>query len=159
MPLPPAGLRVDDWLLKVSRKEIERVNIIPTIMELGPLLTPENVKRFQRKVSIFVDGYDDDPRDLYEIDVARKWLIRLDIAFPFWFYFITLGPRSSLQWITFGLCRYRKMPEGKMIDPDELDNFVNHHMYALQQLCANQEVSQAKFTQLCQDIFKFYGLQ
>jgi hypothetical protein len=73
-------MRVDDWFLRISRAEIEGPDIIPTILELGPLLAPENVRRFQRKVSLSVDGYDDDPRDLYAIDEVRRWLQLLDAA-------------------------------------------------------------------------------
>jgi hypothetical protein len=159
MPLPPAGMRVDEWSVRVSRAEVEAVNIIPTILELGPLLAPENVRRFQRKVFLYIDGYDDDPRDLWEVEEVRRWAQVLDVAFPFWFYFLQLGPRSSLQWIAFTLCPYRKVPEGKMIDPNDMDRFVKWHLFALANLCAIHHVAPEEMDRLAKGVHDFFGTQ
>jgi hypothetical protein len=149
---------VDDWFLNVSRAEIDAGDIIPTMLELGPLLAPENVRRFQRKVSLFVDGYDDDPRDVYAIDEVRRWLQLVDVAFPFWFYFLAIGPRSSLQWITFGLCGYRQVEGGKVIEPAELQRFVQWHLYALATLCAAHRIPGPELDRMAAEIHQFFGV-
>jgi len=159
MPLPPVGSRVDLWMLEVTRAEIANRNIIPAILELAPLLAPENVKRFQRKVTLFIDGYDDDPRDLYAIDEVRSWVQMLDIAFPFWFFFLSLGPESSLRWIPFCLCHYRQVQGGKMIDPPELRAFVARHQHAMHHLYSLHGISQTQFDHAVGEIQGFFGLQ
>jgi hypothetical protein len=155
MPLPPAGLRVDDWLLRVSRAEIEARDIIPAILELGPLLAPENVTRFKRKLTLWVDGYDDDPRELFEIDEVRRWVQLLDVAFPFWFYFLSLEPRSSLRWIPLCLCPYGS--RGKTIDPGALDRFLKWHLFAMGSLCAVHRIPGEELDRLAKEIHEFFG--
>jgi hypothetical protein len=80
--LPPNGMKVDLWSLSVTRDEIESREITLALLELAPLLTTSNVKRFRRKVTLTIDGYGDDPRDLYAIDEMREWARLLDIGFP-----------------------------------------------------------------------------
>ena len=101
MPLPPIGSRLGLWLLKVSRAEVERQESVPAILNLAP----EHVKSFHRKMELFIDGYDDDPRDLYAIDEVRSWVQMLDIALPFWFFLLSLGgevkpPVDSVLWMS-----------------------------------------------------------
>ena len=159
MPLPPIGSRVDLWILKVSRAEVERQDIVPAILELAPLLAPENVKRFHRKVTLFIDGYDDDPRELNAIDEVRSWVRLIDIAFPFWFYFLSLGPESSLRWIPFCLCRLRQVQGGKMIDEAELKTFVARRVWALAQLCMTHSVPEFEAKRAVGEIYSYFGLQ
>ena len=159
MPLPPIGSRVDLWILKVSRADVERRDIVPTILELAPLLAPENVRRFHRKVSMFIDGYDDDPRDLYAIDEVRSWVQLLDVAFPFWFYFLSLGPESSLRWLPFCLCRFEQVQGGKMIDESELEPFVARRLWAMAQLCSIHSVPEVEAKRAVREIYSFFGLQ
>jgi hypothetical protein len=146
-------------MLRVSRADVERRNIVPAILELGQLLAPENVRRFHRKVSLVIDGYDDDPRDLYDIAEVRGWVQLLDIAFPFWFYFLWLGPQSSLQWIPFCLCRFEQVQGGKLIDQSELKPFVAWRAWATAQLCAVHKVPEIEVKRAIGEIYNFFGMQ
>ncbi len=158
MPLPPIGSHVDLWMLKVSRSEVERQDIVPAILELAPLLAPENIRRFHRKVSLFIDGYDDDPCDLYAIDEVRSWVQLLDIAFPFWFYFLSLGPESSLRWIPFCVCRFKQIQGGKIIDQSDLKTFVARRVWAMVQLCSVHGMPEVEVKQAVGEIYSFFGL-
>ena len=62
---------------------------------------------------------------------------KLDREFPYWFYFLDLGPRSTLSFVTFSLCGYDKVPGGKMIHGDDLAAFVATHFLAMNQLAAS----------------------
>jgi hypothetical protein len=84
-----------------------------------------------------IGGYDADPRELFEIAAVRTWMQMLDREFPYWFYFMDLGPRSTLSFVTFSLCRYDKVPGGKLVDRDDLLVFVTTHFAASNRLAAN----------------------
>jgi hypothetical protein len=127
--------------------------------ELAPLLTPTNVKRFRRMVSLTIDGYAEDPRDLYIIDEVREWVRLLDIAFPFWLYFADLRPESVLRWWPLCLCSWRQVPGGKLIEPTELRAFVTPRLQAVHRLCMAREVPQATFEATAREAIAFYGLQ
>lgn len=58
----------------------------------------------QGKIEISLDGYDDDPRELYEIAEVRAYVTMLDHALPELFFFArTVQPTFTLQ--LFALCQ------------------------------------------------------
>ena len=94
---------------------------------LDKLLKPEVAQRLKGRLIFEIRGYEDDPRDLWEIPEVRAWMKALDQAFPYWFYFMDVGPGSTLAFIAFTLCKYEKAPNGKIIPPDELQRFLIFH--------------------------------
>ena len=49
--------------------------------------TKELTLHCQRKINISFDGYDDDPRELFEIDEVKQYVALLDEALPELFFF------------------------------------------------------------------------
>ena len=84
---------------------------------LNKLLAPEVAKRVQGRLFFGIRGYEDDPRDLWEFPEVRTWMRDLNAKFPYWFYFMDLGPHSTLAVVAFSLCQYEKVPGGKRIPP------------------------------------------
>lgn len=41
------------------------------------------------RVDIAFYGYDDDPRELFEIQEVRQYVSDLDVKFPFWLFFLS----------------------------------------------------------------------
>ena len=87
----------DDWLidsgvdqlnLTIERPDIESGNISETLSMLQSLLASEaRVTRFANRVCLFIDGYNDYPRELYEVPEVRSFLQNLDSHFPYWLWF------------------------------------------------------------------------
>jgi hypothetical protein len=72
----------------LDRKDIEECNISNALKFLTDLLCArEIVMSMKDKIEISVDGYDDDPRELYEIPEVLEFLRRLDDAWPYWILF------------------------------------------------------------------------
>jgi hypothetical protein len=57
----------------------------------------ENPISYMGKFSFMVSGYDDDPREIYEIDEVRQYFTFLDKTFPYWLFFMNLDfpPQNS----------------------------------------------------------------
>jgi len=121
------GARVDGLVLYASRAEVERGDIDRASTALDKLLNPEVAQRLKGRLIFGIRGYEDDPRDLYEIPEVRVWMQALDQVFPHWFYFMDVGPRSTLSFVAFSLCEWKKVPNGKLIPPDELQRFLIFH--------------------------------
>jgi hypothetical protein len=120
--------RVDNLVLMASRAEVEAGDTSYAQATLGKLLKPENAVRMKGRLIFGIKGYDDDPRDLWEIDDVRQWMKRLDEQFPYWFYFMDLGPQTTMPLIVFSLCKFEKVPGGKRIPPEELKRFMSSHV-------------------------------
>jgi hypothetical protein len=98
--------RVDNLVLMSSRAEVEAGDVVHASAMLQKLLKPENAKRLKGRLVFRIRGYDDDPRELFEVPEVRTWMEELDCEFPYWFYFMDLGPHSTLGFVAFSLCRW-----------------------------------------------------
>ena len=149
--------RVDTLFLMASRAEVEANDIAPSLQSLQQLLTPENVPRFRRRLWFGIDGYDDDPRELYEIDEVRRWMRKLDEQFPFWFYFSWLGPKSTLRMIVMCLCEYENVPGGKRPVLNDMLKFMTEHFQALNDFCAFHGVPESELETISKEIGSYFG--
>jgi hypothetical protein len=123
-------------LVGVSRVQAETHDVATIVSILRSVLyDAETVRAFQGKVSLGFDGYDDDPREVYEIPEVRRFVSALDAEFPYWFYFL-ITDNEILKTITFCMCQITKPSPGRIkLEPNELQNFIVHHFEALNQLC------------------------
>lgn len=82
-------------ILSISRKEIESFDHINVLHFLEDVKT--KAKQHEGKFNILVTGFDDDGRELHEIEEVRRYFDFLDRCFPYWFYFLikTLPPNYS----------------------------------------------------------------
>jgi hypothetical protein len=52
--------------------------------------TPANARRHFQNIELVFNGYDEDPRELFDIYSVRKFVQTLDQDFPYWLYFMDL---------------------------------------------------------------------
>lgn len=132
MSIPDPLLGVDLLMLMGSREEVERGDHSQTLSSLNTLLRQDNCRRFRQRVMFGISGYDDDPRELFEIPEVRRWVIGLDAEWPYWFFFLWPGRRSTLPLIAFCLCPYTVLPQGgKLIEPEALAAFQTRAFVAM----------------------------
>jgi len=148
--------RVDGLELYATRAEVEAGDINHALAALGKLLVPEVAKRLQGRLLFGIRGYQDDPRDLWEIPEVREWMQALNAKFPYWFYFMDLGPNSTLGFVAFSLCRYTKVPGGKQIPPEVLRPFMLSGVAAMKLLCKQIGESRERVGQRSEEIVKFF---
>jgi hypothetical protein len=85
----------------VSRDDICRQDVSSPLSTLQHLLrTPEIARAYKERVDIAFDGYNDDPRELHEIEEVRNFVQKLDEEFPFWLFFLSKH-MLGLQCIVF----------------------------------------------------------
>jgi hypothetical protein len=73
----------------ISRRDIERADLRETLVGLKHLTSSVEVaKAYCERVDIAFHGYDDDPRELWEIPEVREFVYKLDTHFPYWLFFL-----------------------------------------------------------------------
>lgn len=128
--------------VRVSRSDIERMRV-NSVRELFDSLkrTKELALAAQGKIAIYFSGYDDDPRELYEIDDVRMFMPLLDYALPELFFFArTEDPNHTIP--TFALCQVPIVeksffPDGRLklsADGEYLAAFLTRHWPGLNQM-------------------------
>lgn len=123
---------IDFLAIVVDRKDVERCDIGSTLLILNRLLQGrEVIRRFRNRVDLAFNGYDQDRRELHEIEEVRRFAAELDKKFPFWFYFLSLN-RDTLFVLLLCLCRYFKNQNNPMnLDKDETERFLVEHFEAV----------------------------
>ena len=52
-----------------------------------------------------ISGYDDDPRELYQIPEVVSFIKDLNSKLPFWLYFVNTADKRFFSWIIACLCQ------------------------------------------------------
>ena len=110
----------------------------PTLSVLQLLTSdPEAGLRYKNNVTLSFQGYDQDPRGLFQIEEIRHFVESLNAKWYMWFFFMTKDVAiSPLAVITLCLCRYRKSPFGLFIPvKEDLKRFCWYHFGALRAVC------------------------
>ena len=75
-------------VLMISRREVEAGDIVSVVSRLKVFLaTREDAWRYRGQMTLVVDGYNDDPRELVDIPAVRSILRQLEASWPHWAYF------------------------------------------------------------------------
>jgi hypothetical protein len=122
----------DSLSVVIDRKDVEASNVGPAFAVLKRLLQDrQTVEAFRGRLDLGFHGYDDDSRELYEIDEVRRFVAELDKKFPFWLYFLNLYS-GTLALIHLCLCRYSKRSDRMLVlDEGDRERFLAEHYMAV----------------------------
>lgn len=82
-------------VLEIGRTHVERndlqtwVEVLSRLTESGPMAAA-----YEGMLSVAITGYEDDPRELYEIPEVLRYIRALTEAWPYWFHFCERPMRS-----------------------------------------------------------------
>ena len=65
---------------------------------------------FQRYVFL-ISGYDDDPRELYQIPEVVSYIKDLNSKLPFWLYFVNTADKRFFSWMIACLCQAMRLDQ------------------------------------------------
>ena len=75
-------------VLLISRREVDAGDIVSVLSRLKVFLaTREDAWRYRGQMTLVVDGYNNDPRELVDIAEVRALLRGLEAEWPHWAYF------------------------------------------------------------------------
>jgi hypothetical protein len=158
-PLLASG--VDYVNVVVSRDEIEACDVREVVGTLRQLLqTPDRVHWFRHRVSLFIDGYNADARELYEIPEVRAYMTVLDEEFPYWFWFLNVRD-SSLLVVAASCCDLRAHRTATMgqvsIEPFAMAQFAARHFDALNRLAHSYGIPEHALAEISGAISQYFG--
>ena len=105
--IPPEIAQQSDYIvLQISQDAIQNCDTSEYVTLLhgitGSLQSFEAA--FQRYVFL-ISGYDDDPKELYQIPEVVSFIKDLNSKLPFWPYFINTSDKRFFSWMIACLCR------------------------------------------------------
>ncbi len=145
----------DTLAYAAAREDVESGNIGPALDFLNRLLRTRMGKHFKGRLLFGVSGYDNDPRELYQIPEVRLWMRKLDQQFPYWFYFLSRDA-STMEFVTFSLCDCAQTPQGALISPEALTQFLYRHFPPMNEMCHLMREPAEESERLYNEIMGFY---
>ncbi len=92
---------------------------------------------YSGRISLVVDGYNEDPRELFEIPEVRAYCQRLDQEWPYWFFFLSQAD-ESIKMLESCLCdTIEVMPGVKSVDMEQLGRSLARYFAAMHRLASN----------------------
>jgi len=81
--------KTKDIIYDVSKKEIVKCNISKVVDLINDMKNTMSFKGSNEKLNICFSGYDDDPREIYNIPEIREYMKKLVTTKPYLPYFLT----------------------------------------------------------------------
>lgn len=111
-----------------------------------------------------IEGFDDDPRELFCIPEVRDFYSRLLGAWPYWLYFCSLDSRelvavamSCLQSVEIVEADQHNPPRLRY-SPRELGEFVFAALPAMNEMCERSEMSELQIYERSKEVFAYFGI-
>ena len=103
---PDIAQQSDHIVLQISQSDIKDCNTSEYVTLLhGATGTIQSFEvAFQRYVFL-ISGYDDDPRELYQIPEVVSFIKDLNSKLPFWLYFVNTSDKRFFSWMIACLCQ------------------------------------------------------
>ena len=141
--------------LRVPYGDVQSGDVTTVLSLLQGFLANRNaVVKGRRRVTLLFEGYDNDPRDVYDTPEIRRYAKTLDAKFPYWFYFVSLHC-DTLKVLTLCLCGVVKVRGFSTPQPDDLKQFLLSHFDALNQLCERFQLGDAVKHQVTDEILAY----
>ena len=114
---------MDPIYLVFSRDQVEAHDISEPLQVLRQLTgNPENAVGACGRISLVIDGYNADPRELFEIPEVRRYIKAIDDLWPYWFFFLSQAD-DSIKIVESCLCdSIEVVPGVASIDTEQLND-------------------------------------
>jgi len=142
----------------VSRYEIETVNLSTIQNILINLLTDRSTMlSFFERVELGVSGYENDPRELWNIPEVKNYFKQLDEKFPYWFFFLS-KQGHGLKLIAFCCIDLIQITNKQVwLEPATMEIFYQSHFSAMNQVCEIAGVSDEENEKLTERVFNYFS--
>ncbi len=144
---------MDPIYLVFSRDQVEAHDISEPLQVLRQLTgNPENAVGACGRISLVIDGYNADPRELFEIPEVRRYIKAIDELWPYWFFFLSQVD-DSIKIVESCLCdSIEVMPGVASIDTEQLNHALTRHFSAMDYYCEAINLPEYKIQEISEGI-------
>jgi hypothetical protein len=149
---------------KVQVRQRKLAHFLKTFGLAGLLPQGPEMAAMMNKFQFVVDGWNDDPQEVYAIAEIRRFYQHLHTVWPYWFYFCDLRT-ETLQMITLcllpNLKGYKRVGEPKSsveYDPRDLLDFIARNFAPLNLMMERAGMSEMDNYNRTREVFLYYGL-
>ena len=130
---PDISQQSDYTVLQIPQEAIQNCNTSEYVDLLHGIT--DSLQSFEaafQKYVFLISGYDDDPRELYQIPEVVSFIKDLNSKLPFWLYFVNTSDKKFFSWMIACLC------QAMSLDQDEETIYANFNADAYNDLVETQ---------------------
>jgi hypothetical protein len=144
---------------EISRKAVLTGNTRPLLITLeGLTASRECWTDFRGQVGFAIDGWNEDPRALFQIPEVRVFWAKFDRQFPAWSFFVQPGEllKSFMLCLVPGV-QGRASHRGLVVECERADftHVVRRTLQAVRSACASRGVPIASYEAYCTALAEF----
>jgi len=145
-------------ILMFSRQQVESCDVEEPLGLLRRLSADRHTAiEYSGRISLVFDGYNDDPRELFEVPEVRAYIKQLDQEWPYWFFFLSQAD-ESIKLLESCLCNTIEVVPGvTSVDIDQLERSLSCHFGAMNRLCAVLSVPEEISHEIAEGIISLIG--
>ena len=115
-------------------------------------------------LTLFIEGYDDDPREVYAIPEVRKFYQRLWQRWPYWLYFCNLDTENLMMMV---MCCLDSLDALKVqgrdqvqvsLEPLEILQFISGGFVPMNKMCERAGMSERQIFDRTKAVFGYFNL-
>jgi hypothetical protein len=130
---PDIGEQSDYIVLQISQEAIQNCDTSEYVTLLhGATGSLQSFEVAFQKYVLLISGYDDDPRELYQIPEVVSFIKDLNSKLPFWLYFVNTSDKKFFSWMIACLC------QAMSLDQDEETIYADFNAEAYNDLIEYQ---------------------
>jgi hypothetical protein len=130
---PVISQQSDYTVLQISQEAIQNCDTSEYVALLHDATgTVQSFKEAFQKYVLLISGYDDDPRELYQIPEVVNFMKDLNSKLPFWLYFANTADKRFFSWMIACLC------QAMSLDQDEETIYADFNADAYNNLIETQ---------------------
>ena len=156
----------DALIFVFSKEQVRQRKLAHFLKTFGPAALPEGpeLATMMGSFQFLVDGWNDDPNELYAIPEIRKFYQHFYQTWPYWFFFCDLHT-ETLQMMTLcllpNLKGFKRVGEPKAAveyEPLDLLRFIEKNFIPLNTMMERAGMSEMDIYNRTNDLFQYYGL-
>ena len=149
-----------------SRDRVEAGDAKDFLSRFGKFRVPvgKQLQGMMNSLVLMIEGYDDDPREIYAIREVRTFYQQLWQRWPYWLYLCNLDTENLMMMVmccldSLDALKVQGQPQVQVqINPLEVVQFISGGFVPMNEMCERAGMSERQIFQRTKAVFEYFNL-
>jgi hypothetical protein len=149
-----------------SRDRVEAGDAKDFLSRFGKFRVPvgRQLQGMMNSLALMIEGYDDDPREIYAIPEVRTFYQQLWQRWPYWLYFCNLDTENLMMMVmccldSLDALKVQGQPQVQVqINPLEVVQFISGGFVPMNEMCERAGMSERQIFERPKAVFGYFNL-
>jgi hypothetical protein len=149
-----------------SRDRVEAGDAKDFLSRFGKFRVPvgRQLQGMMNSLALMIEGYDDDPREIYAIPEVRTFYQQLLQRWPYWLYFCNLDTENLMMMVmccldSLDALKVQGQPQVQVqINPLEVVQFISGGFVPMNEMCERAGMNERQIFERTKAVFGYFNL-